>query len=275
MKIFSKIIFTISILFFIAAGLFFVKSYVEMNRIPEPVPEPVESFASGVVLAPTAGLNLYGRDEKMHKISSLQKGEILQLLQIDGELQEKVFSETDAAEEKYFHAVHDNLDYWVFEDYVALDCVPALIIEKSKVYMEENAESQVAATLSFATIVAVKESNEEKPFALVRWFDKSQQKILEGFIPSEKVSTYMDDVQVAAIVEKLRNTWRAVARNDLFKKAFSLKPSPKMLKVLQGEQVEVVTNSYKEAVRALPGSRYQVNMGELNTVDQSRDPFAR
>ena len=89
----------------------------------------------------------------------------------------------------------------------------------------------------------------------------------------DKVSTYKDDVEMAAIIEKLRVTARATPRNELLLRAEKPNPSPAMRKVLEGEKTEKLSYDYQEVLKSMPGSRYIVNVGELNTVDQSKDPF--
>lgn len=230
--------------------------------------EPVESFADGVILAPDAGINIKGRDEKLYKLSSVIKGTNLQVVQKDGVTDSLIFDE-----ENYIHCVYDNVDCWIFSDYLAVDSVPAVIIEKCSVFNDETLQGEQIASFRFGSVIASGYIEEDTTVVLVYWFDKKSKKVLTGFVAAENVSTYMDDVQVAAIIEKLRVTHRAVPRNELFKKAYSLNPSPKMKVILDGEQVEKIEYSYKEVVKTLPGKRYSVNVDELNTVDQSKDPF--
>ncbi len=265
MKILSKIY-----LFFLCAlsagvAVFFTYRCVEAKH---KVVVPVESFAEGVILAPDAGLNLLGRDEEMHRISSISKGEVVKILQLNG-----MNVATSSVNDEYYHCVYNNIDFWIYADYIAVNAVPALIIEKCDVFEEEACQGNPLATLNFASVIAASVPDEEKDVAAVFWYDSKEKKVLSGFTYLKNVSTYMDDVQVAAIIEKLRVTYRAVPRNELFKKAFSLNPSPKMKKILEGEQVEKIQYNYQDVIKALPGKRYQVNVGELNTVDQSKDPF--
>lgn len=267
MKILPKVF-----LFFccaLSAGIavFFTKKMVEAEYVQV---EPVETFADGVILAPAAGLNLLGRDEEMHKVVSLNKGETVKIVLLNG-----MAAATNSIEDEYYRCVHDNLDFWIFADYVALNGVPALVIEKCSVFADENCEGEAVADFKFSTVIAVNKDDEEKETVQVFWYDSDSKKVLSGFADGNKISTYMDDVQVAAIIEKLKVTYRAVPRNELFKKAFSLNPSPKMKKILEAQQVEKIQYNYEDVIKALPGKRYQVNVGELNTVDQSKDPFAR
>lgn len=220
------------------------ESILELEVIPE-------ELIPSVILSPNALLNLFGRDGKMHGMKTLSRGNIFEILP---------GSEMELNEEKYFHAVYDYVDFWIFADYVAPESVPAIAIE------EINCES---GKIKFGQIVAQSISDKN----LVYYFDNSQKKVCRCYTDSEKISTYADDVQMAAIVEKLRVTTRATPRNELFLKAEKLNPSPAMKKVLDGEKTEKLSYDYQEVLKAMPGARYIVNMDELNTVDQSKDPF--
>lgn len=252
-----------------------IKVSEDLEKKVDLEPVQVEKLVPTVVLAPSAGLNLFGRDEKMHKLSSLSKGDVFNAVFIDDNLDSKL-----VADEKYIHGVNGNLDYWIFADYLAVNATPSLVIEKASVYSDKSLTIPKGVNISFATIVATSkeaDSTQNKNAAKVFWYDKSASKVLEGFIDAEKISSNKDDAIVAGIIEKLRVTTRAVPRNELFKKAFALNPSPKMKKILQAEQVEKIEYDYDEVVKSLskvnPGQRYRVNVEELMTVDQSKDPF--
>lgn len=238
-------------------------------------PVKVEKLVSTVVLAPGAGLNLFGRDDKMHKLSSLSKGDVFNAVYIDDNLDSKLVNS-----EKYIHGISGNLDYWIFADYLAVDAKPSLVIEKTAVYEDKNLTNPKGTNIPFATIVATQNEDvlaKNKSAVKIFWYDNKVSKVQEGFIDSEKISNNKDDAIVAGIIEKLRVTTRAVPRNELFKKAFALNPSPKMKKILQNEQVEKIEYDYDEVLKSLskvsPGQRYRVDVKELMTVDQSKDPF--
>jgi len=61
--------------------------------------------------------------------------------------------------------------------------------------------------------------------------------------------------------------------NELFKKAAVYKPCAKVGAALEAEKVERVTNNYQDVLNALPGAKNKVNIPDLLTVDQSKDPF--
>jgi len=239
------------------------------------VPIQVEKFVPTVVLSPSAGLNLFGRDEKMHKIASLSKGDVFNAVYIDDNLDEKMIDT-----EKYIHGISGNIDYWIFSDYLAVNAKPSLVIEKTAVYEDKNLTNPKGENVSFATVIATQnetDSIKNEKSAKIFWYDNKKSKVLEGFIDAEKISNNKDDVIVAGIIEKLRVTTRAVPRNELFKKAFALNPSQKMKNILKSEQVEKISYDYDEVVKALStvgtGKRYKVDVKELMTVDQSKDPF--
>lgn len=75
------------------------------------------------------------------------------------------------------------------------------------------------------------------------------------------------------VVEDLRITKRATPRNELFKKAAKYNPCEAVLACLEAEKTEKIENNYQDVLNALPGARYKVNVKELMTVDQSKDPF--
>lgn len=237
-----------------------------------------ETFVKSVVLAPSAGLNLLGRDEKMHRMSSLSRGNVFDLVMTDDVLNKIEISDEDRASEIYYDAVYDSVDYWIFSEYVAPNSEPALVIEKAIVYGMESEESAPVKNLSFSQLIAKsydEPETENSAFAKIWFYDSTDSKVKCGFVNKEKISTYKDDVEVAAIVEKLRATTRATPRNELFKKAEKLNPSPAMKKILDAEKTEKISYDYQEVLKSMPGARYIVNVEELNTVDQSKDPFKK
>lgn len=223
-----------------------------------------EKLLPSVVLSPNAGLNLLGRDNKMHRMKSLSSGNVLSAVEAGGELQLiNLFSEEEnAVPETYVRAVYDNVDFWVYADYVAADAEPAIILKTGD-------------GLKFSQIVAVSLRAQDDPeMSLIYYFDSSLDKVCSKLIPSEDVSTYADDVEMASIIQKLKTTTRATPRNELFLKAEKLNASPAMKKKLDAEKTEKLSYDYQEVLKTMPGARYIVNVEELNTVDQSKDPFS-
>ena len=82
-----------------------------------------------------------------------------------------------------------------------------------------------------------------------------------------------DDIIVSSIVEELKVTARAVPRNELFAKAAKYNPGQKVLAALNEQKVEKNTYSYKQVLKSVKKMSYGVNVDELMTVDQSKDPF--
>lgn len=244
----------------------------------EPAPEPEtefvledhqdliqENFLPSVVMAPNAGLNILGRDYRMHRMKTLSRGNVFETVQVNGAVRSiNLFDEESEKSETYIHAVHDDVDFWIFSDYVAQNAVPAIVVE-------------AFGGLKFGTIVAeaVQNKEDESGKTTVFYFDKARDKVCSLETDRQKVSTYRDDVEMAAIVEKLKVTTRATPRNELFLKAERLNPSPQMKKILEDQKVEKLSYDYQEVLKSMPGARYIVNVEELNTVDQSKDPFSR
>lgn len=237
-------------------------------EIPDSLDLLEEQLLPSVVLSPNAGLNVLGRDNRMHKMKSLSRGNAFETVQVNGAVRAlNLYDEKENAE-TYVHAVSENVDFWIYKNYVAENALPAIIVEETK-------------GLKFGQIVALglekagadETVEDEKLKAVVYYFDKKQDKVCSIMMDYDKVSTYKDDVEMAAIIEKLRVTARATPRNELFLRAEKLNPSPAMKKVLEGEKTEKLSYDYQEVLKSMPGSRYIVNVGELNTVDQSKDPF--
>lgn len=234
----------------------------EIQIYEEPL---VTELCPSVVLSGSAGLSLLGRDNKMHRMQSLSKGDVFQVVKTNGETDSlNLYEEGNDNPEKYFHAVYDQVDFWIFADYVVPDSVPAIVVESV-----EN--------LSAGTIIALcSEENQdpENSLAKIFWFNKADQKVHEAQVDSSKISTHVDDVEMAAIIQKLKTTTRATPRNELFLRAEKLNASPAMKKKLDAEKTEKLSYDYQEVLKSMPGARYIVNMEELNTVDQSKDPFS-
>ncbi|MCF0242172.1 MAG: hypothetical protein HUK25_06000 [Treponema sp.] len=231
-----------------------------------------------VVLAPSLGLNLYGRDGKMHRMSSLSRGDILETVTNDGVQESLIISDGERNPENYYHAVFDSVDYWIYSEYIAPNSEPAIVIEKLEVKDSLLEDSNVIASLPFSAVIAksfeeIGNPEEENGYVKIWFYDKNISKVKSGYAKKNQVSTYGDDVEMAAIVEKLRSTTRATPRNELFTKADKLNPSPAMKKILDAEKTEKISYDYQQVLKSMPGARYVVNVEELNTVDQSKDPF--
>lgn len=235
-------------------------------EVPE---EKIETLVSSVVLAPSAGLNLLGRDFKMHRMSSLSSGNILDLLLVNGETQ-LINVENSDSNDVYYHCVYDNVDFWIYSDYVAPESKPAIIVEPEG---SLKFSQIIAVSLKESQDFQVAQDNQENQ-VLIYYFDKAQDKVCNRMIAPEKISTCMDDVEMASIIQKLRVTTRATPRNELFLRAEKLNPSPVMKKILDAEKTEKISYDYQEVLKAMPGAKYVVNVEELNTVDQSKDPFS-
>jgi len=263
----SCLIISASLIIFLAAGCSGKKPLDQPEEetevqleLPDHIDFLEEKLLPSVVLAPNAGLNILGRDNQMHRMKSLSCGNAFFTVQVNGSLRPlNLFEEEDQNPEVYLRAVSDEVDFWVFENYVAVNAVPAIIVEAGDGFR-------------FGQIVALS-CEQDSEESTVFYFDKGQNKVCSKLIASEKVSTYSDDVEMAAIVEKLRVTARATPRNELFKRAEKLNPSPMMKRVLDAEKTEKLSYDYQEVLKSMPGSRYVVNVGELNTVDQTNDPF--
>ena len=78
---------------------------------------------------------------------------------------------------------------------------------------------------------------------------------------------------VSQVVESLKTTKKAVARNELFAKAAKYKPCKKVLAALNEQKVETKSYNYQEVLKSMQRMGFGVNVDELLTVDQSKDPF--
>ncbi len=242
-----------------------VQEEEEEIEIPEHIDLIEERLLPSVVLAPNVSLNILGRDNKMHKMKSLSRGNTFDTVQVNGAVRILNLYDEEENPETYIHAVYDSVDFWIYENYIAKNAVPGIIVEAGD-------------GLKFGQIVALHLSSEETESeesgrVKISYFDREQDKVCEIETGAEKVSTYKDDVEMAAIVEKLRTTTRATPRNELFLKAEKLNASPAMKKILDAEKTEKLSYDYQEVLKTMPGARYIVNVEELNTVDQSKDPF--
>ena len=78
---------------------------------------------------------------------------------------------------------------------------------------------------------------------------------------------------MSQIAEDLKVTKRAVPRNELFARASKYKPCKKVLAALNAQKEEKKTYSYQQVLKSVQRMNFGVNVDELMTVDQSKDPF--
>lgn len=245
----------------------------ETYEIPDRIELIEEKLIPSVVLASGAGLNLLGRDNRMHKMKSLSCGDSFEAVQVNGSFRPLNLYDENENPETYIQCLSDNVDFWIFENYVAKNAAAAIIVGAVNglrpgtvvgLSLEEKAESETEN-------VTDEDSASQK--VKIFWFDKAQDKVIEGLVEADKVSTYTDDIRMAEIIEKLKTTTRATPRNELFRKAEKLNASPNMKRLLDLQKTETLSYDYQEVLKTMPGARYIVNVEELNTVDQSKDPF--
>ena len=269
----------------------------------EPEPEPVETFISGKILSKKAGLCLFGRDEQMHTVIKLSCGDDISVLEIDGVIDTKFVPDPDSvaacesvkAENsenvpapvisgtEYVHVVHDNLDFWLENTVFALNCENAVAIEKTFLYSDSTLTQKVDSPqnpLKFAARIAksLEETEDglatENPEAAkVFYYDTKEKSVREAYVLASSISARIDDIVVSQIAEDLKVTKRAVPRNELFARASKYKPCKKVLAALNAQKEEKKTYSYQQVLKSVQRMNFGVNVDELMTVDQSKDPF--
>ena len=106
------------------------------------------------------------------------------------------------------------------------------------------------------------------------YYNTSKKNVQSAFIKQGNTSNKQDDIEVLKIVEQLNVTQRAVERNKLFARAEKYNPSPLVKAALDDQMVEKLSYDYEEVVQNLRKQLYGVQVDELLTVDQSKDPFA-
>lgn len=275
----------------------------------EPEPEPVETFVSGKILSKKAGLCLFGRDEQMHSVIKLSCGDDISVLEIDGVIDTKFVPDPDSVaaagniassdtaktenEEnipepvisgtEYVHVVHENMDFWLENTVFALNCENAVAIEKTFLYSDSTLMQKIDTSqnpLKFATRIAksLEETEDglatENPDAAkVFYYDTKEKSVREAYVLASSISARKDDVVVSQIAEELKVTKRAVPRNELFARAAKYKPCKKVLSALNAQKEEKKTYSYQQVLKSVQKMSFGVNVDELLTVDQSKDPF--
>lgn len=259
---------------------------VEEIKEQEP-PKDVESIVIGTVLKKRTPLHIIGRDNKMHDILTLTDGSEVQILHVNSEAD--IFPKTDSisstesnetesnekvSPEKFFHAIYDNVDFWISEKDFAPDSMAAVVIRKTSLF--DDAELKIAHArneISFGSYIARERSDAVNGISKIYYYDKNQSKVMQAYTKSDNVSTLNDDVQMMKIIDQLKVTSRATPRNELFKKAQKYKPCKEIAAEFEAQKTGIVVNSYQEVLKAMPKTRYGVNVPELMTVDQSKDPF--
>ena len=273
-------------------------------------PEPVESFVSGKILSKKAGLCLFGRDEQMHTVIKLSCGDDISVLEIDGVIDTKfVPDEKESSTEnqklanessedsqnsgyveqipvkgtEYVHVVHGNLDFWLENTVFALNCENAVAIEKTFLYSDSALSQKIESPqnpLKFAARIAksLEETEDglatENPEAAkVFYYDTKEKSVREAYVLASSISARIDDIVVSQIAEELKVTKRAVPRNELFARAAKYKPCKKVLAALNAQKEEKKTYSYQQVLKSVQKMSFGVNVDELMTVDQSKDPF--
>ena len=275
----------------------------EDSEVVEPI--PVETFVEGKILAKKGELCLYGRDFEMHPVIKLSAGAEISVLEIDGVIDGKFIPEkgevgsgqtndsSDSTEnadktaqtsqkgKEFVHVVHENMDFWLDKSVFALNCENAVAIEKAFLYSDAALTEKMSSPqspLKFASLIAVSKSQGENPSEnqnaiKVFFYDSAENSIRQAFVSSASISTKIDDIVVSQIAEELKVTKRAVPRNELFARAAKYKPCQKVLAALNAQKTETQTNSYQEVLKSMQRMSFGVNVDELLTVDQSKDPF--
>ncbi|MCR5172940.1 MAG: hypothetical protein K6B73_08750 [Treponema sp.] len=251
-----------------------------------------QNLVSGTVLNSKAQLCLLGRDGQMHPVIKIKNGEQIELVEQDGKFLTTVIGQSQEVTEgavenstreiktiEYTAVVYDNVDWWLRKGDCAADTQSAVIIEDSFIYSDEAMKKRVEnlkKPLKFSTVVA--KSNEDVPHnkydsTKIYYYDEASKEVQSAFVNSGAISTLKDDIEVSRIAVQLMNTTRAVPRNALFAEAAKFNPSARVLAVLNAQKEEKLTYSYKEVLNSMSKRSYGVNVKELLTVDQSKDPF--
>ncbi|MBQ3649967.1 MAG: hypothetical protein II957_07180 [Treponema sp.] len=245
-----------------------------------------EEFFKAVILVRQAELCIPGRDKKMHSVKKIYAPSETDAVQLDlvyknGRPETKLVKGEDKAT-AYFHAVYDNVDYWVLKDSAALNSESAVITESTALYKDNSLKNRIAekgASLSFGTVVAKPLVQEEtdSPAEKIFYYNKQLACVQEAYVKKGSASKANDDIAVLKIVEELKKTQRAVARNNLFARAAKYKPSPAVKAALEAQKVERISYDYQEVLESITKMNqkksYGINVNELMTVDQSKDPF--
>lgn len=298
--------FTLPAIFFISCSKDIVPLEAPLNVEEEAEPVPVETFIEGKILSPKAELCLWGRDEAMHGVIKRYCGNSISVLLTDGESHIKfvpdektvistpsISENTDhdssaVAQEKssvsvtgteYVHVVYDSMDFWLEKNVFALNCENAVAIEKTFLYSDMEMTQKIDSPqnpLRFASQIALatdSELSDTSETVKIYYYDSKIKSVAEAFVAASSISSRIDDIVVSQIAEELKVTKRAVPRNELFARAAKYKPCKKVLAQLNAQKVETKTYNYQEVLQSLQKMSFGVNVEELMTVDQSKDPF--
>ncbi len=257
--------------------------------------QPVESFKTGKIMSKSASLCIFGRDSEMHSLLKLSEGTDVEILELDGKIDSKIIE--DISEKEYFHSVYDNVDFWIEKNVLAFNCESAVAIENTFLFSDPELTKKIESKqnpLRFSAFVAVelsdgKESLEKSSedysdkktvpgkaypsSKKIFFYDYDLNAVREAYAASDSISSRKDDIIVSKIAMKLRETKKAVARNELFAEAAKYNPCKKVLAVLDDQKVEKKSYNYQEVLQSMQKRSYGVNINELMTVDQSKDPF--
>ena len=259
---------------------------IEEIKEPEP-PKDIESIVIGTVLKKRTPLHIIGRDNKMHDILTLSDGNEIQILHINSEADifpkpdstptiesTETESKEDLPTEKFYHAIYDNVYFWISEKNFAPDSMSAIVIRKTSLFDDSELKTPHSRShLSFGSYIARERVDATNGITKIYYFDKNQSQVMQAYTSADNISTLNDDVQMMKIIDQLKVTSRATPRNELFKKAQKYKPCKEIAAEFEAQKTGIVVNSYQEVLKAMPKTRYGVNVPELMTVDQSKDPF--
>lgn len=184
---------------------------------------------------------------------------------------------------EYVHVVHENMDFWLENTVFALNCENAVAIEKTFLYSDSALSQKIESPqnpLKFAARIAksLEETEDglatENPEAAkVFYYDTKEKSVREAYVLASSISARIDDIVVSQVAEELKVTKRAVPRNELFARAAKYKPCKKVLAALNSQKEEKKTYSYQQVLKSVQKMSFGVNVDELMTVDQSKDPF--
>ena len=184
---------------------------------------------------------------------------------------------------EYVHVVHENMDFWLENTVFALNCENAVAIEKTFLYSDSTLTQKIDTPqnpLKFAVRIAksLEETEDglatENPEAAkIFYYDTKEKSVREAYVLASSISARIDDIVVSQVAEELKVTKRAVPRNELFARAAKYKPCKKVLAALNAQKEEKKTYSYQQVLKSVQRMNFGVNVDELMTVDQSKDPF--
>lgn len=280
-----------------AASIFTVSCSKNISIIEVEVEEPlpVETFIDGKILSKTASLCLFGRDSAMHSVIKLSAGADIAVLEVDGVIATMLVpdetspaSEASAAGEnpdgafagtEYVRVVHNNMDFWLEKSVLALNCENAVAIERVFLYSDPDLSQKLGSPqnpLKFAARIAKSKDeslSENSESVRIFYYDSAAKSVREAFVAASSISARKDDIVVSQIAETLKTTTRAVPRNELFAEAAKYRPCQKVLAVLNAQKEEKKSYNYQEVLKSMQRMSFGVNVDELLTVDQSKDPF--